>query len=610
MSKVTERPADRARTTASFSEAFATSGARWPVSEPAAVAEPYLQQVLDAIGGLELNAVPSVPMREAALAFAVIDPRGVVRAADPAFPFPADDLPPAFTHLCRQARRGEPAIGLAETAEGALISVCVASADAASVWPLGEAIRSALNMAEDQVVVMAFKPLRQADIGRRAASAFGLSELESRVVAALLEAPTLDIAASRIGVGRETARGALNGAMRKVGVKRTPDLVRRLTNLMCGASADEDDDVLGEALALTPAQARVAGLTAGGASVADVAETLGVKADTVKSHIKSVYGKSGIARAKDLGRVDVELRTLKMLSRAREVVTWGDEADGRPRMIAREDGRHVAFVDYGPLTGRPLLVCHALASGRTLPPGLATRLRAAGFRPVLPQRPGFGLTDPHTDDYLATAADDMAAVADAIKAPTVDVFARDIAAAALCAFAERHPDRLGRTLLLNPEGSRGQATRPYAITVAARMLQRHPEATATFFEVLRRQTRTDRLAAILRESFREGAPSDRGALRVPEILAWMVRDMQAMVALTATGLVSERLVYSGGWHAPEGIDAARWTIALCRELGEIQPGAWREQLPGARIEVVAQGGLLLPISHPDTLVALLTRPLR
>lgn len=606
MSSVTEPSSDRAETTINFPEAFATSGASWPVSEPAAVAELHFQGVLDAIGGLELSVVPSVAVREAALAFAIIDERGAVRAADPAFPFSSGDLPPALKRLFRQARRGEAAIGLVETPGGALIAVCAASSSAASAWPLTDVTRGALAMSKGQLAAMAFKPLRQADIGRRAASAFGLSELESRVVAALLEAPTLEIAASRIGVGRETARGALNGAMRKVGVKRTADLVRRLINLMCGASADEDDNVLGEALALTPAQARVAGLTAGGASIGDVAETLGVTPETVKSHMKSVYGKTGIARAKDLGRVDVEVRTLKMLSRAREVVTWGAETDGRLRVIAGPSGRHVAFMDYGRAAGRPLFVCHALASGRTLPPGLADRLRAVGFRPVLPQRPGFGLTDPHTDDYLDAAADDMAIIADALKASTIEVFARDIATAAVLAFAGRHPDRLGRALLLNPEGPQRQDTRPYAINVAARMLQRHPEATATFFEVLRRQTRTDRLAAMVLESFRNGAPSDVAAVRAPETLSWLVRDMQAMVALTATGVVSERLVY-GDWRPPDGLDGAGWTIAICRELGDVRPGAWWERMPGARVETIDSGGLLMAVSHPDTLLDLLTK---
>lgn len=594
---------DRPPPGSSFREAFEGTGDVWPASEVVGNAEPHLQRVVEALGGLDLHAVPSVAVRGSILAFAVVNRHDGVRAADPAFPFDGA-LPPALVRLVRQARRGSARVGLVETGAGELIAVCAALSDRTGAWPLQGEVGAAARTPGADVVIMAFTPLGDSPVARRALSVFGLSDLEARVAVALLEAPTLEIAASRVGVGRETARSALNGAMRKVGVKRTPELVRRISDVICGAPTGEGD-ILGQALDLTPAQAQVARLAADGASVADAAGKLGVTTETVKSHLRSVFRKSGIERAKDLGRADVELRSLEMLSRAREVVTWADESDGRHRIIARPDGRRVAFIDYGPTQGRPLLLCHALASGRTLPPGLASKLRAAGFRPITPQRPGFGLTDPHGEDYLTTAANDMAAILDALKADMADVFARDIATAALLAFATAHPERIGRVVLLNPEAPQHRHGRDYAITAAARLLTRHPEATVAFFEVLRRQMQTRRLAAMVVESFRNGAPSDGRVLQDPERLLWMVRDMQAMAALTAKGVISERLVYSTGWRPPTGIDASRWTIACCRELGDVRPGAWWETLPGARTEQIPEGGLLLPLSHPDTVVRLL-----
>ena len=588
----------------SFREALAASAVAWPTSETAVDAEPHLQSVVDAIGGLETADVPSVWMRDSALVFAIVGADGAVRLMDPAFPLGSEDVSPSMMRLIRAARKGHPAIGLAESASGSLAAFCVSPAHLASAWPLSEAARSVLN--ESHCVLMAFRPPPLSPIARLAASAFGLSDLEARVAGALLEAPTLEVAAGNLGVGRETARSALKGAMAKMGVKRTPALVRRMIELLCGPPLEGDDDVLEQALNLTPAQARVARLSAQGSKIADVAESLGVRTETVKSHLRSVFAKSGIPGAKDLGRLDVEMRALTTLANAREIVSWTDQAEGRLRLVVQPDGRRVAFVDYGPRKGRPLVVLHALASGRTLPPRLAGRLQAAGFRPIIPQRPGFGLTDPQIDDYLSTAADDVVAVLEAVRAETADVFARDIGVAALMALAQRHPDRLGRVLLLNPEGVRGPTRRPYAITAVAALLQRHPEITATFFEVLRRQTRTDRLAAIIQASFRNGAPSDQLALRQPEVLTWMIRDMQAMAAVTARGPISERLVYANGWRPPGGVVGSSWTIVTSRELGLGQPGAWWTALGGAKLVEVSSGGLLLAVSHPDDLVGLLT----
>jgi pimeloyl-ACP methyl ester carboxylesterase/DNA-binding CsgD family transcriptional regulator len=597
-----------------FRDLIDPSGPAWPASAVAAEVEPHLQRVVDAAGGFDRGGVPAVAIRDAMLAFAVVGPDGAIRAADAAFPLQAGSLPPSIAALLRQARGGEPAFGVVESSSGAVIAICAAKAAAAAAWPLGAPIRAALG-APAQVVLMAFRPPGHADIARQAAATFGLSVLEARAATALLEAPSIEVVASRLGVGPATARGALNGAMRKVGVRRTPALARRMIELICAAPptadppVDVDGDVLGEVMDLTPAQARVARLSARGATIADVARDAGLSPQTVKSHLHSIFGKAGVGRAKDLGRLDVELRTLQALACAGEVVAFPEEAEGRLRIVARrEDGRRVAFIDYGGRRGaRPLLVFHALASGRTLPPGLAARLRAAGYRAIIPQRPGYGLTDPHgRDDYLSTAADDVAAILDALKLAQADLFARDIAAAATVALAQRHPERLGRVLLLNPETPYvPHRARPYAISAAAHLLQKHPEITGPFFEVLRRQTRTARLARLVVESFRNGAPSDVEAVHTPEILGWMVRDMQAMVARSMRGPVSERLAYADGWRPPTVAGGGAWTIARSRELGGVRAGAWWSELAGARVIEAPVGGLLLAASHPQALVGLL-----
>ena len=305
-----------------FQAALAALSKAWPTSDVARAVAPYLQLVVDGTGGLDTDAVPLALAATARLAFAVVDQSGAIRASDAAFSALglSDTGSSSMTHLLTSVGRGEPALGLVETRSGGIVAVCAAEGVNASTWPLTASLRSALKRNSALIAVMAFAPTGASDLALSAIAIFGLSELEARIAVALLEAPTLEIAANRVGVGRETARDALAGAMRKVGVRRTPLLVRRLTDLICGDVLSPEGDPLIEAIGLTVSEARVTRLAAEGGSVASVATALGLKPATVKSHLHAAFGKAGVTRAKDLGRLDVELRSLRTLSRAQEIV--------------------------------------------------------------------------------------------------------------------------------------------------------------------------------------------------------------------------------------------------------------------------------------------------
>lgn len=591
----------------SFQAGLEALGGAWPVSPGAQEAESDLDVVARSLGGLALHEAPFDAPPPGALSFAVIDGDGRARAVDAGFAalFPGELRTPRLTELLRRAQDGEWNLGLIEDRAGRPAAVCAARPEEARDWPLGERLRSELAGAGRRWVLMGFAPTRSPDLAEQAALAFGLSPLQAGVAVAMLEAPTLEIAAERLGVSHETARDALRGAMRKVGARRTAGLVRSLTDLICNRPQEDEIEALAAALNVTLSEARVARLASGGDTAETVAKALGVGRETVKTHLKSAFSKVGVGRAKDLGRISVELAALARIARTSELATSSGDGLGRLRIAPREDGRRVAFLDYGPTSGRPLLFCHALASGRTLPPRMRRMLHEAGFRPIIPQRPGYGLTDPDRGDYLATAAGDMAAVLDALNLREVDLFVRDIAAAPALAFAERFPDRVDRGLLLNGEGPVNPGRRRYPISIAATLLRRHPEVTGLFFELLRRQLRTPRLTALIRQSFKGGAPSDVAALEDPEALAWMVTDIQAMTARSASGVARERLAYSAGWTPPALVGGRRWTVVHCAELGDNDWRKWWSALPNVRFETLEEGGLHLQLSHPEVLTRLL-----
>lgn len=579
----------------------------WAEIEDAVVADSRgAREAFSAAAGQLPNIAGAIADRRA-LAAAVVTVRGEVCQADPAYLalFPdSSDLRP----LLKRALREGPVVSLVEGAAGAAFAAWIGDAAAAARWPLGPETAKALQAGPERLAVVVSAPSRSSELARGAARALDLTALEARLAEALLFAPNLEVAASDIGVGRETARDALRRINAKAGVRRTPELVGRLVGIMCAAGDQPGDEaeVAEAAFGLTPAEARAAALVAQGATAPEAARTLGLSPETVKTHMKAILAKTGAKGAKDLARLLMEARELVAVASAAEPMLSEEEGGGRLRILPSLDGqRRLALIDYGPYGGEPLLVFHGAAAGRRLPEAFRAGLIAAGFRPMVLQRPGFGLTDPSTYDYLADGAADMAAVVERLRLKTIHMLARDTGAPVALTFARDWPHLLGRAVLLNPHPPMSRID--HRITFLAGVQQRllrNPELVATFAEFLRRQTTTQMLERLMDKSLGEVEP-DRRALADPEVRRFLTRDIQGLCARSARGFAAENAVYAAGWEPPADLPQRPWTVAACSELPRHVHRPW---LPVADVRAVRiEGAGILPqFTHPDALVALLT----
>ncbi len=575
--------------------------------DPAAFAE-----ALGEAAKLDTTAGFAAIAPEGSLGAAVISPSGALAQADPQFikwfGDPTDI--PAFRRLVRLAQKQGQASGLVETEDGGVIAACAAVETLAMRWPLSDASRAQLMLPGRRVCLLGFAPSRVSDLAQRAAQAFGFTPLEARLAEALLDAPNLNEAAERIGVGRETAREALKKAMRKAGARRSPDLVRRMMDLMSGMGAPIGDveAVLRDLFGATPAEAKAAARFAEGLTAREVAAALGVKEATVRGQLKAVFAKTGVNKAKDLVRLTVEAGALTAFTEASETVVEPVDPEGRPRVLSLEGGRRVAFVDYGPKGGRPVVVFHGYSTGRILPINFVAMLHRAGYRPMAVQRPGFGLTDPAPtpEVHLATQADDLIAVLAALKLRKVDIMVRDGSTAAGLAFAARYGDRISRGLLMNPRAPREiERSQLSLIGAVSRSMLKHPELITPLGEMLRRQTRTDLLTRTVRKSL-ETAPADKAATDDPLILARVLRDARGMSARTIAGWAAEMAVYAMGWTLPDTIGGDRWNLLFCEGLQwPVQVEHWRAAFPDAPITFIKDAGFLAYYTHPAEVIAAL-----
>ena len=540
-----------------------------------------------------------------AIGVAIIEPNGELALADELFSkwFGGQPDLSAFRRLSRLALRDGHASGLVEAADGAALAACAGLKDAAAGWPLPPACRAALSASARRVALLCFAPSRAGDLAARASEAFGLTPLEARLAEALLDAPNLEAAARRIGVGRETAREALKKVMKKAGARRSPDLIRRMMDLMCGdhPSPPAIEEVLANVFGATAAEARAAARFAQGLTAREVAEALGVKDATVRGQLKAVFAKTGVNKAKDLVRLAAETSTLATLAGAAETVLEPADPNGRLRVIASGE-RRIAVTDYGPRSGKPVIVMHGAATGRRLPPALVIALHARGYRPLVPQRPGYGLTDVADGPYLQQGAEDMARVMDSLRIDRAKLLLRDSSTPTGLLFASLYADRVIAGVAVNPKWPASAMEPPIRLPtsmmgVLSRAFSENPHLIELVAEILRRQTRTDLLEKVMRQSLAH-LPCDQVALRAPGVMDALVRDAQSMFARSSLGFSSEQNAFVAGWTVPDNIGGERWTVAECDPLTLPNARTVWAGLPNVRFDVLTGAGLLAYFTHP------------
>src|SRR5690606_31304293 len=108
--------------------------------------------------------------------------------------------------------------------------------------------------------------------------------------------------------------------------------------------------------------------------------------------------------------------------------------------------------DYGPASGRPVLIVHSNWSCRFVPRVFAGELQRRGWRPIAIDRPGFGGTSigsASVENPFDQAVADTLQVLDAARVGTVPVVAR-CGAQFVHALKVAAPDRVGPVVLVSP----------------------------------------------------------------------------------------------------------------------------------------------------------------
>lgn len=139
------------------------------------------------------------------------------------------------------------------------------------------------------------------------------------------------------------------------------------------------------------------------------------------------------------------------------------------RTIRLADGRRLGFAEYGDLHGWPLLFFHGTPGSRLLARFAAADAQARGIRLLAPERPGYGLSDPHSGRRLLDWPEDIRQLAAALNLEKFGVVGISGGGPYAAACAWRLSDRIqvaGIISGLAPKDALAHELRPYHLLLA------------------------------------------------------------------------------------------------------------------------------------------------
>lgn len=539
------------------------------------------------------------------LSGAVLERGGRILAATPAFAFNGEDLDRELAAREPQAGAGPRLVSLFQ-ADGRPQLIAAGDPDSAQDWVLPDTLREAAARPEARWVVLSAAQVRSHEAILDACRALGLTDMQSRLTAALVRTGDLRAAASEIGVTYGSAREAISIALRRVGLRRQSALVDRVVQLSFGVAPHDQqrDALLRDVWGLTPRQAGLAAAVAQGASRADAARAVGVSEAVAKKELVSIFLSLGVSSATELSVVLGEARALASLVKA----TRGGLAVAADRMeplrlFNRPGGAGVVAVsDYGPAGGQPVLVIHNSSSSRPAPSVLVAALHELGFRPFSIDRPGFGLTDMRAGDPdpFRAAVDDVRLVCERLKIDRFDVLARGGAQVAVH-LADAAPELVRRVLLVAPDPptSASAPGSPLLATVKAAFMA-NPGFIAPLARMFVSNLTVERLHDLVLRPFEAEGP-DAEAMRDPRLFADFCRGITMFMAGRIEGYVREQAAMTAGAPLPPLATTAHWRVMIgARDpLHDPEETAeyWRAQLPDAEFLMTPDGGRFLALTH-------------
>ncbi len=364
-----------------------------------------------------------------------------------------------------------------------------------------------------------------------------------------------------------------------------------------------DDGLLTELYGLSRAEARLARLLAGGRSIEEAATELHISPHTARTQLKAVFGKTGTRRQPDLIR---KLLTGPAILRrpagdtATPAVT--NPSRGREGRLVLRDGRTLGFAEYGDPDGSPVLFFHSIVGSRFQIHPDREQVDGTGIRWIVPERPGFGLSDPLPGRRLLQWADDVEQLLDHLDLDRVHLAGYSAGGSHALACLWRLPSRFVHTALISPMAPFDKLSALAGMPPTNRMLMamaRYTPALLNPFLRVMLQGLIRNPEQITSRHVELWPQADREAVDTPGTKEHMVTVFREAIRQGPDALVTEQILLAGDW----GFDPAEVEVPVDLWHGEADihvPFSMLEPLrriPRLRLHAVPGRGHYLLLSH-------------
>ena len=206
-----------------------------------------------------------------------------------------------------------------------------------------------------------------------------------------------------------------------------------------------------EIFGLSRAEARLAHALVRGRSIEAAAKELYISPHTARTQLKAIFGKTGTRRQPDLIRkILTSPAVLGRADRDRDTAPdWQPPAVDDHFLVLR-DGRRLCYAEHGDPDGTPILFMHSIVGSRLQIHPDDDLVRRMGLRWIVPERPGFGRSDPQPERRFHDWAEDVRELADHLELARFHLAGFSSGGAHAAAVAHRLPDRIVRTALISP----------------------------------------------------------------------------------------------------------------------------------------------------------------
>lgn len=435
--------------------------------------------------------------------------------------------------------------------------------------------------------------------------ALGLTVAETRIAVSIIKLGDIQTAAIDTGISYQRARALVSSALKRTSARNMPELVRKIADVSIGLTPQSAsyEALLMDIWGLSARQVALASLITDGLTRDQAAAALGISASVAKKEMSAIFETFGVRNSMGLTLLMREHALASLLTRSSQSIREIADLRSEPLHFAyRDDGSRIAFSDYGPAGGVPVFYFHSSMTSRHPPKGILRELNTSGCRVIAIDRPGFGLTDPASDNQFETAAQDFEIVRKKLKLSASFAVARG-GAQALLAIARNNPSALRGVVLINPDPrSVSSHARSGPLGAAKELYFRNPRIIASIARLLCSRLTRERLGHWLAKSLK-GSPADEAAAANSAIIDDYWRAVRSLSTGRVSGYVAEQVAIASGVDEPLQVETWPWKI-LIGEQDTLHDAAdvelyWRNVLPFASVERIADAGRMLAFTHPE-----------